>query len=479
MSQFDNRGPPSKRGRMDGYKGPPNAGGVRMLSEQEIDNELSKVNPEIRPNKVILLTVLNAEYPIDVPVVSKVCAPIGGVQKIVIFRRGQIIHAMVEFDCIEQASKAKRNLHGCDIYSGCCTLKVEFSKVESLDVKKNDDLTWDFVNEPNLGERKPRMERPVLINDGPDTMGGSYDGPAMRGGQMGMSSMGRGGMGGPGPSRMGNNDAFGGPFNSMSSMMGAINSGMGMGMDDFGPQGGMMGGRFGQGGPKGAVCILYGLDADHFNCQRVFNLFCQYGNIRKIMFLKSKEGTAMMEMDDPGQVESILENMMHAEMFGLKVRADWSKKDCITNVINPYKLKDGSESYQSFEGDRNNRFSTPERAAKNRILPPSKYLHFYNVPKLTDSEMENVFSDAGAPTPTSIKWLNHAESKFVSGILAFDSVGEACEALCLLNHHGFKGDSKYPQVMKLCFSMGPRDRERLRMARWRRNCKKRCHDSNS
>jgi heterogeneous nuclear ribonucleoprotein L len=221
-----------------------------------------------------------------------------------------------------------------------------------------------------------------------------------------------------------------------------------------------MWGRFGQGGPKGAVCILYGLDADHFNCQRVFNLFCQYGNIRKIMFLKSKEGTAMMEMDDPGQVESILENMMHAEMFGLKVRADWSKKDCITNVINPYKLKDGSESYQSFEGDRNNRFSTPERAAKNRILPPSKYLHFYNVPKLTDSEMENVFSDAGAPTPTSIKWLNHAESKFVSGILAFDSVGEACEALCLLNHHGFKGDSKYPQVMKLCFSMGPRDRER-------------------
>ena len=44
MSQFDSRGPPSKRGRMDGYKGPTTSG--RMYSEREVDEELNKVDPK-------------------------------------------------------------------------------------------------------------------------------------------------------------------------------------------------------------------------------------------------------------------------------------------------------------------------------------------------------------------------------------------------------------------------------------------------
>ena len=32
--------------------------------------------------------------------------------------------------------------------------------------------------------------------------------------------------------------------------------------------------------------MVYGLEPDKFNCQRVFNLFCQYGNINRVMFLK-------------------------------------------------------------------------------------------------------------------------------------------------------------------------------------------------
>ena len=39
---------------------------------------------------------------------------------------------MVEFDSIESAKRAKVNLHGCDIYSGCCTLRIEYAKVVLL-----------------------------------------------------------------------------------------------------------------------------------------------------------------------------------------------------------------------------------------------------------------------------------------------------------------------------------------------------------
>lgn len=40
---------------------------------------------------------------------------------------------MVEFDSIESAKRAKNVLNGCDIYSGCCTLRVEYAKVCVID----------------------------------------------------------------------------------------------------------------------------------------------------------------------------------------------------------------------------------------------------------------------------------------------------------------------------------------------------------
>ena len=140
MSRHENRGPPPKRGRMDRGR----SGG--NLGEHEIEEELNKFDPNARPNNVLLFTVLNADYPIDVSIMNKVCSPIGKVDRIVIFRRGYVIHAMVEFESLESANQAKRNLHGCDIYSGCCTLKVEYAKTDRLQVKKNDDMSWDYTD---------------------------------------------------------------------------------------------------------------------------------------------------------------------------------------------------------------------------------------------------------------------------------------------------------------------------------------------
>lgn len=43
-----------------------------------------------------------------------------------------------------------------------------------------------------------------------------------------------------------------------------------------------------------------------------------------------------------------------------------------------YELEDGSSSFKDFHGTRNNRFTSPEQAAKNRIQHPSNVLHFFN-----------------------------------------------------------------------------------------------------
>ena len=88
-----------------------------------VEEELGRVDNSIRQNHILLLTVLNANYPINVEVLYKVCKSFGNVLRIVVFGRG-LVQAMVEFDSVDTATRAKDNLHGCDIYSGCCTLKV-------------------------------------------------------------------------------------------------------------------------------------------------------------------------------------------------------------------------------------------------------------------------------------------------------------------------------------------------------------------
>ena len=102
---------------------------------------------------------------------------------------------------------------------------------------------------------------------------------------------------------------------------------------------------------------------------------------------------------------------------------------------------------------RNNRFDTPDRAAKNRIIAPTSILHFYNVPKMEDEEMEAIFTDRGAPAPNKVKWFPAKSDKSVSGLVEFDSVQEACESLVMINHTEIEGtNKKYPYCMKLCFS---------------------------
>ena len=52
---------------------------------------------------------------------------------------------MVEFETLESASKARSSLHGCDIYNNCCTMKVEYSKMESLKGREKGPISWDFT----------------------------------------------------------------------------------------------------------------------------------------------------------------------------------------------------------------------------------------------------------------------------------------------------------------------------------------------
>ncbi|XP_053824510.1 heterogeneous nuclear ribonucleoprotein L isoform X3 [Vidua chalybeata] len=132
-------------------------------------------------NNVLLFTILNPIYSITTDVLYTICNPCGPVQRIVIFRKNGV-QAMVEFDSVQSAQRAKASLNGADIYSGCCTLKIEYAKPSRLNVFKNDQDTWDYTN-PNLsgtgdpgGNPNKRQRQPPLLGDHPAEYGGPHGG---------------------------------------------------------------------------------------------------------------------------------------------------------------------------------------------------------------------------------------------------------------------------------------------------------------
>lgn len=57
----------------------------------------------------------------------------------------------------------RTNLHGANIYKGSCTLKVEFAKQEMLNVKSNNDRTWDFTVGESINGNGEASEARVRI----------------------------------------------------------------------------------------------------------------------------------------------------------------------------------------------------------------------------------------------------------------------------------------------------------------------------
>nr|XP_006228754.3 heterogeneous nuclear ribonucleoprotein L isoform X2 [Rattus norvegicus] len=392
-------------------------------------------------NSVLLFTILNPIYSITTDVLYTICNPCGPVQRIVIFRKNGV-QAMVEFDSVQSAQRAKASLNGADIYSGCCTLKIEYAKPTRLNVFKNDQDTWDYTN-PNLsGQGDPgsnpnkRQRQPPLLGDHPAEYGGPHGGyhshyhdegygpppPHYEGRRMGPP------VGGHrrGPSRYG--PQYGHPPPPPPP-------------PDYGPH------------ADSPVLMVYGLDQSKMNCDRVFNVFCLYGNVEKVKFMKSKPGAAMVEMADGYAVDRAITHLNNNFMFGQKMNVCVSKQPAIMPGQS-YGLEDGSCSYKDFSESRNNRFSTPEQAAKNRIQHPSNVLHFFNAPlEVTEENFFEICDELGVKRPTSVKVFSGKSERSSSGLLEWDSKSDALETLGFLNHYQMKNpNGPYPYTLKLCFS---------------------------
>lgn len=68
------------------------------------------------------------------------------------------LQALIQYPDAQTAQHAKAVLDGQNIYNGCCTLRIDNSKLTALNVKYNNDKSRDFTN-PSLPPGEPGADQ--------------------------------------------------------------------------------------------------------------------------------------------------------------------------------------------------------------------------------------------------------------------------------------------------------------------------------
>ncbi|XP_043931862.1 heterogeneous nuclear ribonucleoprotein L-like isoform X2 [Protopterus annectens] len=375
-----------------------------------------------RVNHVLLFTIQNAVFPITTDVMYSICKDYGAIKRIVILRQ-MGIQAMVEFDSVQSAQRAKASLQGADIYSDCCTLKIDYAKPTRLNVVKNDSETWDYTN-PLLckEEIKPKA---ALLGDSPSSHpGNTYNHiPGYRHPYS------------PCPTPDDATDLQRPRHHPPIQVTMPCENRL------HGPV------------PPSRVIMLHGLEQSKFNCDRIFNIVCLFGNVEQVKILMRKPETAMVQMGDEFAVERTLTHLNNAVIFDKKISICISKSASIVPGLYS-KLDDGTPSCKDYTGSKNNRFTTPEQAAKNRIQHPSRILHFFNAPpEVTVEAFEKLCEEQQLAKFASCKLFPPKSDRSCSGLIEWESISNAMEAIVLLNHYSLKlQDGQIPYTLRLCFS---------------------------
>lgn len=97
-------------------------------------------------------------YPVGIEVLYQIFSKFGKVLKMIIFTKNNSFQALIQMSDPVAANAAKLSLDGQNIYNGCCTLRIDYSKLNNLNVKYNNDKSRDFTN-PNLPSGDPGLDQ--------------------------------------------------------------------------------------------------------------------------------------------------------------------------------------------------------------------------------------------------------------------------------------------------------------------------------
>uniref|UniRef100_A0A8C7M196 Polypyrimidine tract binding protein 1a n=1 Tax=Oncorhynchus mykiss TaxID=8022 RepID=A0A8C7M196_ONCMY len=361
---------------------------------------------------VLRVIVENLFYPVTLEVLHQIFSKYGSVLKIITFTKNNQFQALVQYADPMTAQHTKMSLDGQNIYNGCCTLRVSFSKLTSLNVKFNNDKSRDYTR-PDLSTGEQHNPQPGMDQHA-----------------MAAAAFGSPGLISASPYGHGFPQAFTLQQAAGLSMPGALAS-FGMG------PGGMAASRLGLqalggGGGQAGVLLVSNLNPE-VRTVTTHTLFLSstsvYGDVMRVKILFNKKDNALVQMADGTQAQLAMSHLNGVRLHGRSLRVSMSKH---TTVQLPREGHEDQGLTKDYATSPLHRFKKPGSKNYNNIYPPSGTLHLSNIPPAVGEEdLKALFSSSGASV-TAFKFFQKDRKM---ALIQMSSVEEAVESLIEFHNH--------------------------------------------
>ncbi|XP_053596382.1 polypyrimidine tract-binding protein 2 isoform X2 [Microplitis demolitor] len=337
------------------------------------------------PNTVLRVIIEHMIYPISLDILYQIFTRFGKVLKIVTFTKNSTFQALIQYSDTIAAQNAKATLDGQNIYNSCCTLRIDFSKMQSLNVKYNNDKSRDYTN-PTLPTGDPNLDAASLALGGellPQLLLGAA-GTQPRARLPGAPSV----LASPFAAMHGLPSPLGGPYGN------GVAPGAGLaGLGGFSLGAGALGVRV-PGNPQiSSVLLVTNLNEEMVTPDALFTLFGVYGDVQRVKILYNKKDSALIQMAEPHQGHLAMTHMDKLKVFGKQIRVVVSKHQ---TVQLPKEGQPDAGLTKDYTNSPLHRFKKPGSKNYQNIYPPSATLHLSNIPAtVTEDEIKDAFTSNG------------------------------------------------------------------------------------
>ncbi|XP_076636764.1 polypyrimidine tract-binding protein 1 heph isoform X8 [Colletes latitarsis] len=353
-------------------------------------NQVAQTQGETQggPNTVLRVIVEQMVYPISLDVLYQIFTRFGKVLKIVTFTKNSTFQALIQYADMLSAQTAKLSLEGQNIYNSCCTLRIDYSKMQNLNVKYNNDKSRDYTN-PTLPTGDANLDAASLALGGellPQLLMGAGSQPRAR---IPVESI----AGAPGvlptpfAAMHGLPSPLAGPYNGVPPAGGLA----GLGGFPLGAAG--LGVRVPTNTQTSAVLLVSNLNEEMVTPDALFTLFGVYGDVQRVKILYNKKDSALIQMAEPHQAHLALTHMDKLRVFGKQIKVMLSKHQ---TVQLPKEGQPDTGLTKDYTNSSLHRFKKPGSKNYQNIYPPSSTLHLSNIPAtVSEEEIRDAFTKNG------------------------------------------------------------------------------------
>nr|CAB3265255.1 polypyrimidine tract-binding protein 1-like [Phallusia mammillata] len=356
-------------------------------------------------NHVLRIVVENMLYPITIDILHTIFSKFGVVLKIITFNKNNQFQALLQMGDAIQSQTAKLSLDGQNIYNSCCTLRIEYSKLTSLNVKYNNDKSRDYTrNDLPSGESSILGQNALsnVLTGAAGLMPSPYTSQAaiaalqqnplaslVTSNVIGMNS------GAASTSSLGNT--------AVAAQLAAFV------------------------GVNNAVLHVSNLNEEMVTPQALFVLFGVYGDVIRVKILFQNQNSALVQMNDYTQAQLVIRFLHGVKLFGRGLKIVMSKH---SQVQMPKEGQEMSKLTQDYTNSPLHRFKKPGSKNFQNIFPPSEVLHLSNIPPETTEEfLTELFSQNS--TVQAFKFF--AKDRRMA-LVKLASIDEAVKCLVLLHN---------------------------------------------